>query len=139
MVKLDARVPYCVDISGTDFYPLNDFTLTVTSEPIQVFATQATKILSTSTIVLQIYSFNEDASLIWCWFLAQFLLFLYSSHKNSQPIVHLTEEEIENILTCYTTMMYTMSTFEDWRVNLAQLLQSVPFPDQAQTNQKFIK
>lgn len=35
--------------------------------------------------------------------------------------------------------MYTMSTFEDWRTNLAQLLQSVPFPDKALTNDKFIK
>lgn len=36
-------------------------------------------------------------------------------------------------------MMYTMSKFDDWILNLAQLLQSVPFPDQALANETFIK
>ena len=81
----------------------------------------------------------KSSSFQLIWFFQSHLVRPFSSHKTTQPIVHLTEEEIDNILTCYTTMMYTMSTFEDWRVNLAQLLQSVPFPDQAQTNQKFIK
>ena len=48
-------------------------------------------------------------------------------------------EEQEDQINCHASMMYTMSTFEDWRTNLAQLLQSVPFPDKALTNDKFIK
>ncbi len=60
-------------------------------------------------------------------------------HKSSQPIIQLSPQEQEDQLICHTTMMYTMSTFEDWRTHLAQLLQSVPFPDKALTHDKFIK
>lgn len=66
-----------------------------------------------------------------------FLSFSYKSHN--PPSVQLTEQEQEDQLVCHTTMMLTMSNFEDWRVSLAQLLQSVPFPDQALTHEKFIK
>jgi hypothetical protein len=45
----------------------------------------------------------------------------------------------EEQMICYTTMMHTMSKFEDWRTHLAQLLQSRPFPDKALTSEKFIK
>ena len=51
----------------------------------------------------------------------------------------LKEQEQNDQIVCHATMMYTMSTFEDWRGSLAQLLQSVPFPDQALSNEKFIK
>jgi hypothetical protein len=57
---------------------------------------------------------------------------------NVQAIVQLSEEEKEEQLICYTTMMKAMSQFDDWRVHLAQLMQSVPFPDQAFTNEKFL-
>lgn len=57
---------------------------------------------------------------------------------NVQVIVQLSEEEKEEQLICYTTMMKAMSQFDDWRVHLAQLMQSVPFPDQAFTNEKFL-
>jgi hypothetical protein len=42
-------------------------------------------------------------------------------------------------LVCYTTMMQTMSKFEDWRAHLAQLLQSRPFPENALANPEFIR
>ncbi len=55
------------------------------------------------------------------------------------PVVKLTEHERDEQLVCHTTMLYTMSKFEDWRLSVAQLLQSVPFPDQALTHDKFVK
>jgi hypothetical protein len=36
-------------------------------------------------------------------------------------------------------MFYTISNFEDWRQNLGPLLQSIPFPENAVGNDKFIK
>lgn len=66
-------------------------------------------------------------------------LFLSYRNHNLQPSVQLTKQEQEDQLVCHTTMMLTMSNFEDWRLNLSQLLQSVPFPDQALTHEKFIK
>lgn len=53
--------------------------------------------------------------------------------------INLSQQEKEDQLICHTKMMYTMSNFDDWILNLAQLLQSVPFPDQALTNFKFIE
>jgi hypothetical protein len=68
------------------------------------------------------------------------ILFKYSHRQHlTQPIIELSVEEQEDQINCHASMMYTMSTFEDWRTNLAQLLQSVPFPDKALTNDKFIK
>jgi hypothetical protein len=36
-------------------------------------------------------------------------------------------------------MLFTMSTYEDWRHSLGSLLQSIPFPGEALANEKFIK
>ncbi|CAF1117258.1 unnamed protein product [Rotaria sordida] len=49
------------------------------------------------------------------------------------------EEEAESQLVCYTKMLQTMSTFDDWRPHLGLLLQSVPFPDEALTHDRFIE
>ena len=59
--------------------------------------------------------------------------------KKNQPIIQLTEQEQHDQILCHTTMMLTMSTFEDWRTHLSQLLQSVPFPDQALIHKQFIE
>ena len=45
----------------------------------------------------------------------------------------------EEQLLCHTRLMLTLSTYEDWRVQLAQLLQSRPLPEQALKNEKFIE
>jgi hypothetical protein len=67
-------------------------------------------------------------------------LFKKKSYKTKQlPVIKLTEHEREEQLVCHTTMLLTMSKFEDWRANLSQLLQSVPFPDQALAHDKFVK
>jgi len=58
---------------------------------------------------------------------------------NISTVVKLTEQERQEKLKCFTTMMYTMSKFDDWRAHLAQLLQSVPFPDQSLTHSTFTK
>ncbi|CAF3225874.1 unnamed protein product [Rotaria socialis] len=49
------------------------------------------------------------------------------------------EEATESQLVCYTTMLQTMSTFDDWRPQLGLLLQSIPFPNEALTNDQFIE
>ncbi|CAF3511433.1 unnamed protein product [Rotaria socialis] len=49
------------------------------------------------------------------------------------------EEETESQLVCYTKMLQTMSTFDDWRPHLGLLLQSIPFPDEALTHDRFIE
>ncbi|CAF0881593.1 unnamed protein product [Adineta ricciae] len=49
------------------------------------------------------------------------------------------EEETECQLVCYTKMLETMSTFDDWRPHLGLLLQSIPFPDEALTHDRFIE
>ncbi|CAF3664940.1 unnamed protein product [Rotaria sp. Silwood1] len=49
------------------------------------------------------------------------------------------EEEADSQLVCYTTMLQTMSTFDDWRPQLGLLLQSIPFPDEALTHDRFIE
>ena len=69
-----------------------------------------------------------------------FLFLILQSYKSNVPVApveKLTEQEREDQLECYTTMMYTMSKFEDWRAHLAQLLQSVPFPDQSLVHSTF--
>ena len=61
--------------------------------------------------------------------------------KKSQQQIEpklLSESEQENQLICHSSMMLTMSTQEDWRIHLSQLIQSVPFPDAALSNRKFM-
>ena len=63
----------------------------------------------------------------------------YRSNIHLVSSQKMTEHEREDQLVCYTTMMLTMSKFDDWRAHLAQLLQSVPFPDQTLTHSTFTK
>ena len=49
------------------------------------------------------------------------------------------ENEFEEQLICYGTILYTISNFEDWRQHLGPLLQSIPFPNEALSNGNFIK
>ncbi|UJR36212.1 hypothetical protein I4U23_028944 [Adineta vaga] len=49
------------------------------------------------------------------------------------------EEETETQLVCYTKMLQTMSSFDDWRPHLGLLLQSIPFPDEALTHDRIFK
>jgi hypothetical protein len=49
------------------------------------------------------------------------------------------EEETDSQLVCYTKMLQTMSSFDDWRPHLGLLLQSIPFPDEALTHDRFIE
>ncbi|CAB3977186.1 Hypothetical predicted protein [Paramuricea clavata] len=45
----------------------------------------------------------------------------------------------DRFLKCYTTVLETMASFDDWRPSLATLLQPIPFPKEALKNEKFVK
>ncbi|XP_071443986.1 C-Maf-inducing protein-like [Hetaerina americana] len=48
------------------------------------------------------------------------------------------EEEEESQLKCYLTVFLAISEYDDWRPGLAQLLQPIPFPDDALAHEPFL-
>ncbi|XP_067002506.2 C-Maf-inducing protein isoform X2 [Anabrus simplex] len=48
-------------------------------------------------------------------------------------------EQTERQLQCYLTVLLTISKYDDWRPGLAQLLQPIPFPDEALAYEPFVR
>lgn len=70
---------------------------------------------------------------------AIYSLFEQRRNTNFEEINSFRHQDIEfdEHLRCFITTFLIMSSFEDWRPCLAQLLQPIPFPDEALANNLF--
>lgn len=66
---------------------------------------------------------------------------LFEEKRNLQTVnkVNHTSSEWNSHLNCFMDIFEIISAFEDWRKGLSQLLQSIPFPDDALHHHQFTK
>ncbi|XP_076044287.1 C-Maf-inducing protein-like isoform X1 [Oratosquilla oratoria] len=60
-------------------------------------------------------------------------------HKSSERLNNTNIDELSQHLNCYLSILAVICEYEDWRPGLAQLLQPIPFPDQALADENFIR
>ncbi|CAL4066694.1 unnamed protein product, partial [Meganyctiphanes norvegica] len=61
------------------------------------------------------------------------------SQEHLNNLNNQTREEAKLNLGCYLSVLQTICEYEDWRPGLAQLLQPIPFPDEALTEDEFLR